>query len=184
MDKERAQNIFRHKLKLTATVIFGQEWHGPQSKDLCIALNYILHYNLYLYHHHEWINHALIAPSSSLFTWLQWNPKHIHSTICNYLITYQLRFGVLFWYTLEVQQKWTTVCAQDDCTIGSSPNGPCSQPLAICPYAASVKWIPSQLQCVLGPAHAEAPGSPHFAVRLKLWGPLPGAPQHALGSCL
>ena len=47
--------------------------------------------------HHEWTNHALIVPISSLFTWLQWNPKHIHSTICNYLISSGLvcYFGTL-----------------------------------------------------------------------------------------
>jgi hypothetical protein len=50
--------------------------------------------------------------------------------------------------------------------IGGSAYGPWSQPAAICMYADSVRWMPSQLIWVVGSGHALAPGNPHAAVRL------------------
>jgi hypothetical protein len=153
-----------HKFQLT-TVIFCQDVIDHKAR-ICITLNYFLHYTLYLLQP-SWMNKSCFNSFLYVISLPNCNQyKHYNH---NYMqLPYQFHFGVLFWYTLVLQQNWTSVCSQDDCTIGWSTNGPCSQPLAMCPYAASVKWIPSQLQCVLGSEHAEAPGSPHFAVRLKL----------------
>jgi len=62
-------------------------------------------------------------------------------------------------------------------SIGGSANGPCSHVPAMFLYAASVRWMPSQLTAVAGSAHAVAGGKPQNAAGLKLY--LPPPPQQA-----
>ena len=58
--------------------------------------------------------------------------------------------------------------------------GPCSKPLVIHLYAASVKCTPSQLTYCEGSSQALAKGLPHSADVLQLYVPPP--PQHAVSA--
>jgi hypothetical protein len=70
----------------------------------------------------------------------------------NYMqLPYQLRFGVLFWYTLEVQQKWTTVCSGrlHDRFISKRSMQPTSGDMSIC-RLCQVDTIPAPVRLRIG----------------------------------
>jgi len=70
----------------------------------------------------------------------------------NYMqLPYQLRFGVLFWYTLEVQQMWTTVCSGrlHNRFISKRSMQPTSGDISIC-RLCQVDTIPAPVRLRIG----------------------------------
>ena len=66
-------------------------------------------------------------------------------------------------YSLQVQRARSVMRL----SIGGSADGPHSHASAMSPYAASVRWVPSQFTAADGSAHAvAAPGRPHSAATL------------------